>query len=421
MKIPKLTSSCACILLLLFSFTGESQSFYTLDVFPSEQKVMKDPHSGAVLRFITTDKSPDYNVYFIQQSWTADSSVLLFYSNRGNGGAMGCILATGELFRLTDSDGQGVSSMTAARFRNSVFCYGNGKLYELGLEINLSENPQEKPSTVYCHERIICELPEVTNIIPLSESCDGKYLSVGGSIASLGGPGIMIVDVSTGKKQIVYKVPAWMHFSSHVQWSWNNPSLLSFAAGSKDENRLVNRIWLLDIRGGSPWCPYQQLKGELVTHESWWVCNAHNDDQMLFCGGLHPRPTEDSHIKILNIRTGDIRIIGPGSWWPDAVPAKISKENWWHASGSKNGLWVAGDNWHGDIMLFDAKTTRPYLLTSGHRTYGGGAHPHVGWDRQSRQVVFTSNKFGNPDVCIATIPDLWQQQVRKEQKELRLP
>lgn len=54
-------------------------------------------------------------------------------------------------------------------------------------------------------------------------------------------------------------------------------------------------------------------------------------------------------------------------------------------------------------------TTRRYLLTAGHRTYGHGEHPHVGWDRQGERVVFTSNRLGNADVCVATIPREWQQ------------
>jgi hypothetical protein len=48
------------------------------------------------------------------------------------------------------------------------------------------------------------------------------------------------------------------------------------------------------------------------------------------------------------------------------------------------------------------------LLTAGHRTYGKGEHPHVGWDRAGRQVVFTSHLLGSPDVCVATVPEAWQ-------------
>jgi len=107
------------------------------------------------------------------------------------------------------------------------------------------------------------------------------------------------------------------------------------------------------------------------------------------------------------LKTGEIRIIGAGAWLPGIEAKELSKVNWWHASGSPDGRWVAGDNWHGIIALFDAKTTEKRILTSGHRTYGHGAHPHVGWDLFGKSVEFTSNKFGNPDVCIGMIPKNW--------------
>ena len=118
-----------------------------------------------------------------------------------------------------------------------------------------------------------------------------------------------------------------------------------------------------------------------------------------------------SHVKSLDIHTGQVRIVGSGAWWPEASPAEAAKLNWWHASGSSDGRWIAADNWHGDIMLFEGQTTRHHLLTSGHRTYGKGEHPHVGWDRKGEKVVFSSNMLGNWNVCVATIPKSWQQEV----------
>ena len=212
------------------------------------------------------------------------------------------------------------------------------------------------------------------------------------------GDGIVTIDVSTGAVRDLCRVDAMADYVSHVQWSRTNPYLLSFAGTAE-------RLWVVDIRDGIPRCPYHQREQELVTHESWWV-----DDQILFCGGTHPEPTEDSHLKALNITTGVVRIVGAGSWWTGGTPAEISKENWWHASGSADGRWAAADNWHGDVSVFEAKTTRERELTVGHRTYGSGEHPHVGWDRKGKQVVFTSHMLGSPDVCVATIPEAWQEE-----------
>jgi hypothetical protein len=62
-------------------------------------------------------------------------------------------------------------------------------------------------------------------------------------------------------------------------------------------------------------------------------------------------------------------------------------------------------------MLFDGKTSRPHLLTTNHRTYGGGEHPEVGWDRKGERVVFASHKLGGVTVCVATIPPAWQKEL----------
>ncbi|MBN1464299.1 hypothetical protein JXA02_00965, partial [candidate division KSB1 bacterium] len=104
---------------------------------------------------------------------------------------------------------------------------------------------------------------------------------------------------------------------------------------------------------------------------------------------------------------GDIRIIGAGAWWEEGTAAQLAQVNWWHAAGSPDGRWIAADNWHGIIALFDAKTTEKKILTTGHRTYGGGAHLHVGWDLKGDMVEFTSNKLGNADVCIGVVPKEW--------------
>ena len=109
-----------------------------------------------------------------------------------------------------------------------------------------------------------------------------------------------------------------------MQWSRTNPHLISFAGGrgpTKDCRRdrcllatspedyagRGQRLWVVDIREGVPRNVYLAEEGELVTHESWWV-----NDQILFCGGKSPTPAELSHVKALNIYSGEVRIAGRG-------------------------------------------------------------------------------------------------------------
>jgi len=396
---PKTIVLTMLVFFTIAAVANAEQAPYPLKVLPAEHRKMTDPQTGTELTFLTTDPAEDTNLYFHDCSWLADSSLIVFMSQRETGGLMGYLTATGELVQLTTPRG-GLGGATAARNRNSVFALRGQEVVELALKIDLSADPKIVPSKVTATERVICEMPkDDPTSTALNESCDGKWLSVGvgsGDKPSGKGPGILLIDVATGKIKDLCRIASDPGYAGHVQWSRTNPNLLSFAGRT-------NRLYVIDIRDGIPRCVHRQVPNELVTHEHWWV-----NDQMTFCGGYHPKPTEDAHVKLLNITTGEVRIIGAGAWWPTATPAELAKWNWWHAAGDEQGRWVAADNWHGDIVLFDGKTTRMYQLALGHRTYGHGVHPHVGWDRRGEQVAFTSHMLGNPNVCVATIPSAWQ-------------
>jgi hypothetical protein len=316
---------------------------------------------------------------------------------------MGYLAATGELIRITASDGAPTGGATAAVNHPAVYTMAGPRVLEIAFEVEVSKQPEKTPSKVWARQRLLCEMNGT--IGQLNESCDGRFLATGGADPeNAKSTAVFTISTADGAvKRVCGMPPGTVLGVSHVQWSVTNPCWISFA------NAPI-RLWVVDIRDGKTWAPYVERKDELVTHESWWI-----NDLMLFCGGVHAKPTEDSHVKTLNVRTGEVRIVGEGAWFPGMDNAAVSKRNWWHASGSADGRWVAGDNWHGDIMLFEGLTARPHLLTAGHRTYGSGAHPEVGWDRRGDQVIFGgSYKLGEgAHVCVATIPAAWQEEARQ--------
>lgn len=392
------TRTLSAALLILAGVAFADGVEYDLPVLPAEHKRMADPETGAELTFLTTHPAKDTNLYFHERSWLADESVILFNSGRAKGGLMGYIVRTGELIRLTTPRGP-LGGATAAVNRRRLYAMRGREVLEVLLELMISNDPKRTASRAKANERTICTLPKGGHRTSLNENCNGTALAVGMSGADVGKtPVIYVIDVSNGKLRELCRIPDPPGYSGHVQWSRTNPNLLSFAG------RPPQRLMVIDVRDGKPRCVYRAMKDELVTHESWWV-----NDRILFCGGTHPKPTEDAHVKVLNLATGEVRIIGAGAWWRGGTDETIAKVNWWHASGSVDGRWVAADNWHGDVMLFEGATTRPRLLTTGHRTYGHGEHPHVGWDRSGRAVVFTSHRLGNVDVCVARIPGSWQK------------
>jgi oligogalacturonide lyase len=391
-----LSALLGCVLAASSAAAAPSVTDREMKVFPPEFKDVKDPVTGAQLRFITTATSKDDNLYFHQRSWFSDGSVILFVSDRADGGIMGYIAATGELVAF-EPELRNVCATAGGGKPCVFFLRKGGIVVEATLDIKPSADPAKKPSNVIAHERIICTLPAATGEFEISESCDNKTLAVGNTAwTHMKGAGIVLIDEDSGENRDLCAIDPDLHYGGHLQWSITDPHKLSFAA-------IKSRLWMVDTRDGKPVNIYHEWPGELVTHEAWWV-----NDTMLFCGGTHPMPTQDPSVKLLDPKTGVVRIVGAGAWWEGATAEQLAKVNWWHSDGSDDGRWVVADNWYGDIRLWEGTTTRPRPLTYGHRTYGKGDHPHVGFDRAGKQVIFTSMMLGDANVCIATIPQEWQ-------------
>ncbi len=385
--------------------TAES---WECQVLPSEREIEIDPDSGARLTFLTTSEADDGNLYFHQRSFLPDGSVIVIQSNRfGRSEPFGYIESTGELFRMQKPDQNPIGHATAARFENCVYVTRDQAVYEWKFDIQKS-NP-DKPSKVVLHERKIADLPkEMTLSSGISDNSDGTAIVVGYRCGGNDDCHVDWINKATGE---IKKMAHTDYFITHIEASNTQPDLVMFAKEHTDrmseipEGKIHARMTLADLTDKEPWPIYPQIENELVTHECWWV-----DDRLTFCSGTNVQGfSEEIHVKEYNLKTGITRIIGAGSWWDNADPKVISHYNWWHASGAPNGRFVAGDNWHGDIAIFSALTCRRRMLTHNHRTYGEGAHPHVGWGPKGDRVIFASNRRGNVDVVVAELPESWMQ------------
>lgn len=365
--------------------TADRPVSYPLEVFAPTHQAMKDPITGADLLFVATGAQRDLALYFHQRSWLADESMLLFHRLQPEPELMGYLFSTGQVVRITTPRG-GLWGATAARHRSSVLALRGADIVDLTFHVT--------PSAVTCAERVICTLPrEIAPCTLLTENCDGTLVGLGVRWSDSGETGVITVDVQTGDVREVCRAPFG---SSHVLFSRTHPHLLSF-------NGKPNRLWLVDVRQGQPWCLHEQAEGELVTHETWWV-----DDQMLFIGGFRPN---ELHVKVIDVHTGVVRVIGPGAWvpWRGDGEHILNRWNWWEAVGDEQGRFVVADNWYGDVVVFDAKTTQMHRLTLGHRRYKQEVEeqPTAAWDRSGRRVSFTSQMLSAAKVCVATIPDTW--------------
>jgi hypothetical protein len=391
-------------LLCLLQITALFSATWDCEILPAEHKIEVDPTSGAKIIFATTDKASDTNLYFHERCFLFNNQLLLFYSNRfGRSEIMGYFVPTGELVRLTPARIETAGSPLASQKGDRLFVTRGNTIYQW--RFILTTTPR---TMVKIEEKKLTEFPAGTSQrSSLTENSDASLLGFGCRQDTT--YYLAVYDFSSEKTRIVANVG--FRFD-HLQFHHQRPNILSFSRSYPVDVDVAPldpaeprhaRIWFLDINLGIPIPAFYQVPGELATHECWWV-----NDQMTFLGGFHSDGhREEGTVKVLDFKTGDIRIIGAGAWLEDATAFQLSQVNWWHAAGSPNGKWVVADNWHGIVALFNAKTTEKKILTTGHRVYGGGNHLHAGWDLQGNMVQFTSNKLGNTDVCIAIIPESW--------------
>lgn len=389
---------------LLLFFVGSSQltakedpsrAEWNCRIYPSEHKVVTDPVTGYPMRFITTAPGVDRAFYFTHNSFLPDGSMIVFSSDRtGRSEYFGYLTATGELAQLLPADASNAGLAIVSRHGNSVYVVRERDVYEWQVFIDL-----QAKSKVRIRQRRIGAVPaELSLKEALTENADGTLLSLSANAAN-NQSAIAVMDIQSGQVKTILTTDIR---TSHVQFSHSRPDLIMFA-GSGGHDSDGQRLWLVDFSGKGAWKLHPQQPGELVTHECWWV-----GDLVTFCGGFEKDGFKvESHVKIVDINSHQVRIIGAGSYWSQGTDSEVAELNWWHASGDPYGRWVAGDNWHGDIAIFDAKTTQKHLLTTGHRTYGHGTHPEVGWDTRGRFVIFGSEYLGNPDVCVVEIPKEW--------------
>ncbi len=377
-------------------------STWNCDVLPSEQKIEVDPQSGAKVIFVTTHPASDTNLYFHKRCFLCDNQLMLFYSNRfGRSEVLGYLMDTGELIRLNRPQDPAAGCPVASIKGDRLYVFKQGSIYSWKVDVTL--RPQ---TAVRVTETKVMEIPKgAQQRSMLTENCDGTLIA--SAYCCEGGHFIGLLNPVTGQARPPKKVP---FKPDHLQFHRQQPDSLAFCRvydsdiAPLDPNApAFARIWFLNVNSGVLAPAFYQVPGELVTHECWWV-----NDQMTFLGGHHHvGDCEEGHVKVFDRKTGVIRIIGAGAWLDDITGRQLARVNWWHASGSPDGKWIAADNWHGIVVLFNARTTEKKILTTGHRTYGGGHHLHVGWDCAGKYVEFTSNKRGNPDVCIAVIPKDW--------------
>lgn len=423
--------------------------------FPSERKVVKDPLTGTMLTFLTSEAKGDSKIYQTHTQWTSDGEWLIFRSGRVKGEAMAVNEKSGDIVQVTEGGFTGM--LCVARKSMKLYFMRNvskdtaqrrGGPLEI-LEVDLaklftdSKAAALKQAAVY--QRICGAIPgdlgaggdmaldaeEDLVYFRVGRTEAAKHLTAGAKIEGTFGPrnmgagpaGLMSMHVKTGELKYIVSVPFQV---GHVQTNpWVAGEIIfCWETGGKSPQR----TWTVMADGTGLRPLYPEADNEWVTHEavitrdevaisimghrainikkettatdtSKNVTDPRNPGQEVAWGpsGTREKPTG---LGIVNLRTREILIVGQTK----------SGSGLWHVHGSPDGRWAVGDDFKRNIYLIDRHTSEMILLSAGHKE-SAADHPHPTFSADSKKIQIQSAMLSEDNrtmnICIIPVPENW--------------
>lgn len=248
-----------------------------LPTSPSEIQTYRDRLTGVTVRQLTNYLAHSYHLYFTEPGWWDNNTRLLFGSDRGNCANLYSMeLGSGEITRITHNPPGAASSYQGVGInptRDEAYFWRDRKLTAIDLHTG--------------EERILFSCPDGWNAHGSNCSADGRWvygamsqaIDVGPVDLGAGYVGFReifeahalnrVIRVSTAGEnnipEVLHEEPNWI---GHVNTSPTQPHLLTFC--HEGPWHLVNqRMWVLDMRAGTPEKLRPQEPGEAVGHEYW--------------------------------------------------------------------------------------------------------------------------------------------------------
>ena len=415
--------------------------------FPSERKVVKDPVTGTMLTFLTSQPRGDSKIYPTHPQWTSDGQWVVFRSNRVRGEAMAVNEKTGDLVQVTEGGYIGMLNLA----RKSMKLYfmrkdaapGKLQIVEVDLARVFADSQAGAMKSPETYQRIAGTTPaelEAGGDMALDADEEWVYFRVGKAEAArhlkagtkiednfgprkmgAGPNGIARMNLKSGEIRHVVSVPFQI---GHIQANLYQAGEIVFCweTGGKSPQR----TWTVLADGSGLRPLYPEAPYEWVTHEAVitkdevaMAIMGHRpvpgggggvDAPATDVGGANPgqdagwgnfgtreKPTG---LAIVNLRTREMTIAGQ-------TP---SGSGLWHVHGSPDGRFAVGDDFSRSLYLIDRKTREMIMLTTGHKTTAADhIHPTFSADgtRIEIQSAMLSEDGRSMNIAIVPVPEDW--------------
>ena len=343
--------------------------------FPSERKFIMDETTGIRYTRLTSFPALNTNFYMHDNCFTPDSKTLVFRSQ-----SIASRNAPTDLFKV-DTDGNNLTQITEGNvggplvsFNERALLYTHDrKIIKLGLD-SLAETE-------------ICGWPEgVTSCGSPSLTNDCRYYVAHVTLAN-GRTGAALFDLVKGESSVVFETDLPM---SHMQVEPNELKYIAFqnntppksGVGPNAGKLMYRNIWVVNIDGTNPReVPLDYGNGHWMWHGT----------------GFRIMSALDRLRGVVICRVDD-----DYNDFVTTMPA-------WHSGSSRDGRWVISDsNWPDMGLLLTNTDTRKTKVVCETRSSSGHpqwSHPHPGLSPDMRFAVFSSDRFGHPDVFCVELPE----------------
>jgi oligogalacturonide lyase len=413
--------------------------------FPSERKVVRDPVTGTMLTFLTSQPHGDSKIYPTHPQWTSDGQWVVFRSGLVRNEAMAVNEHTGDIVQVTEGGYTGMLNLA----RKSMKLYAMRRadsglqVIEVDLARLLADSAAGKMQAASTYQRVCATLaPELEAGGDMALDADeewvyfrvgareaAKHLAAGTKIEASFGPrrmgagpaGIARMNLKTGEVRHVVSVPFQV---GHIQANLYNPGEIVFCweTGGKSPQR----TWTVKADGSGLRPLYPEAPYEWVTHEA--VIS--KDEVAMAILGHRPIPgaaaavdgpatdvaganpgqddgwgqtgtrEKPSGLAIVNLRTRQMQIVGQ-------TP---SGSGFWHVHGSSDGRFAAGDDFSRSVYLIDRRSHEMMMLTTGHKTTAAD-HPHPTFSPDGTRIEIQSAMLSadgrSMNICIVPVPEEW--------------
>jgi oligogalacturonide lyase len=434
--------------------------------FPSEKKIIKDPVTGTMLTFLTSEPVGDSKIYQTHNQWTSDGKWVIFRSGRVRGEAMAVNEETGEQVQVTEGGYAGMLSVARSSMRLFFLRDPNRRatppaplatgapprqrpqapttlqIIEVDLDKLFADSKAGKMQSADHYQKVLGTTPpEMQAGGDMALDADEKwvYFRIGPEEAArhlpadtkieknfgprnmgAGPSGIAAMELETGKFKHVVSVPFQI---GHIQSNgWMAGELVfCWETGGKSPQR----TWTVKSDGSGLRPLYPESEYEWVTHEA--VIS--KDEVAIAIMGHRKIPGTN---KSLGEAT-DVGGANPGqdpAWGPSGTREKPTglaivnlrtremvitgqtKEGsgLWHVSGSPDGRWAVGDDFARNIYLIDRRTGEMMMLSAGHKTTAAD-HPHPTMSPDGTRIEIQSAMLSpngrSMNICIIPVPEAW--------------